>query len=136
MRGQSCWWYIGFGLHIVGLAFFTCILLVSLWLIFAHPASADVQYVPAKRVTITYYHWTGNRMANGEYPFIGAAACSTDIRMGTVVLFPDGRVVVCSDRGHLGNRGWIDIYADSREAGREIARTYGSETTVSLFVPD
>lgn len=108
---------------------------LAILLLLPRPASAEVRYVPAKRVTVTYYHWTGNRMANGEYPFIGAAACSYDLKMGTVALFNDGRVVICADRGHLSNRGWIDVYADSRDAGRDIALAYGSETTVSLFIP-
>lgn len=61
-------------------------------------------------VRVTHYEWTGSPMYNGEWPHAGAAACSWNFPLGTVIVFPDGREVVCKDRGALGGYGWVDVY--------------------------
>lgn len=81
-------------------------------------ALAAMSYSPAhaetwRTVRVSFYLWTGNVMANGEWPHEGAAACSWDLSMYTRIRFPDGRVVVCKDRGLLGANGWVDIYVPS-----------------------
>lgn len=48
---------------------------------------------------VTYYNWTGSRMFNGEWPHYGAAACSWNLALGTVIVLPNGEEVVCKDRG-------------------------------------
>jgi len=72
------------------------------------------------KARITKYAWTGNPMANGEYPYIGAVASSDrSIPFGTRVEI-DGKVYEVKDRTAL----WVhqkhgltfDIYSeDSRE---------------------
>jgi 3D (Asp-Asp-Asp) domain-containing protein len=98
-------------------------------------ASADTRYIPAKRVVVTWYLPTGNATYSGTMPRLGTAACDWSIPMGTVVLFPDARVVRCEDRGILGSSGHVDIYVDNRDAGREVATAYPGPVTVSLFLP-
>ncbi|MCS6800526.1 MAG: hypothetical protein RMM58_07180 [Chloroflexota bacterium] len=94
-----------------------------------------VTFVPAKQVRVSYYLPTGRATFSGIPPFVGAAACSWDIPLGTVAVFKDGRPVICLDRGNLGSEGWIDLYAPDREFGRDIERAYGQRTTVRLFLP-
>lgn len=80
-------------------------------------------------VRVTYYTLPG-RMADGNLVHEGAAACSRWIPMGTVLEFPDGRQVVCQDRGH-GDwywRGWVDVYGDS-----SVNRVYGDYTWVLVL---
>jgi hypothetical protein len=102
-----------------------------------HVASADVQYVQTKPVYVTWYLPTGQRMANGEFPHLGAAACSTDMRLGTVVLLPD-RVVICKDRGLLGSTGYVDIFVPDKAHGDEVRRMYATDQRhdASLFIPE
>lgn len=110
--------------------------LLALWLVAVTPAYADTRYIPAKSVIVTYYYPTGNPMYNGRYPFIGAAGCSWDMPLDSVVLFPDGRIVVCMDRGMLGSSGHVDIFAATPAMGKEIALAYPGRVTVSLFIPE
>lgn len=57
---------------------------------------------------LTAYEWTGEPMANGEYPFYGACACNL-YPLGTVLYIEGhGTFVVCDRGGMSGN--WIDIY--------------------------
>jgi len=60
---------------------------------------------------LTAYTWTGNTMANGQYPYVGAVACNS-IPLGTRIYIDGmGEYVVC-DR--VGNSGRIvDIYMDT-----------------------
>jgi|SRR3990167_1539696 len=66
---------------------------------------------------ITQYGWTGNRMANGEWPHIGAVATSDrTIPFGTRVLI-GGEEYVVKDRTALWvsekfNYSTFDIYSD------------------------
>jgi hypothetical protein len=84
-------------------------------------------------VKLTYYLPTGNRMANGQWPFPGAAACGYDMETGTVLRFGDGREVVCLDRGRLSN-GHVDVYAQSHGEGRQLIANYGTVTWVERVV--
>lgn len=75
-------------------------------------------------VRVTHYYETGNAMYSGIYPYHGAAACSWNFPLGTIVRFADGREVVCLDRGRLGDQGWIDIYAATWAEGQRIQQAY------------
>ena len=75
---------------------------------------------------LTAYTHTGNPMANGEYPYIGACACNS-LPMGTVVYIEGyGTYTVC-DRGGMPDYV-IDIFMDSEgeciEFGRRGADVY------------
>ena len=68
---------------------------------------------------ITKYAWTGNVMANGEYPHIGAVASSDrDIPLGTVVEIKNKEYVV-KDRTakwvHEEFGTTFDIYSEETE---------------------
>ena len=92
----------------------------------AHAAPGELH------VRVTYYYATGNRMYSGHWPFPGAAACSWNLPLGSVLAFADGRRVMCLDRGMLGSAGWIDLFAETRAAGRDIATSYGSAQLVAV----
>ena len=71
------------------------------------------------KADVTKYGWTGNTMANGEYPYIGAVASSDrSIPFGTRVEI-DGKVYEVKDRTAL----WVhkkfgltfDIYSEDTE---------------------
>jgi|SRR5215831_1440625 len=78
------------------------------------------------RVRLTYYVLSG-RMANGRSVHAGAAACSSNIPMGSTVVFPGGERVVCEDTGRLGSSGWIDVWQ-----GQAFSRRYGDYVTVRI----
>lgn len=84
-------------------------------------------------VRVTYYYATGNPTASGWYPYAGSAACSFNFPMGTTLAFPDGRVVVCLDRGRLGSEGWVDVFAPSAAYGRDVSQTYGDYSEVVIL---
>jgi hypothetical protein len=109
---------------------------LTVFAIAAAPAAAFPERLEpeAVKVVVTYYYWTGNRTASGEWPYPGSAACSTRWAFGTRFVFADGRVVRCNDRGLLGP-AWVDIFVDSEMEGRDIARVYGSSTTALVIVP-
>jgi hypothetical protein len=75
-------------------------------------------------VRVTHYTWTGSPMASGIWPYHGAAACSFNFPMGTIIRFRDGREVTCLDRGRLGWDGWVDIYAATWAEGQRIQQAY------------
>jgi hypothetical protein len=75
-------------------------------------------------VQVTHYYATGNPMYSGIYPYHGAAACSWDLPLGTVLRFRDGREVICLDRGQLGWGGWVDIFAATWAEGQRIQQSY------------
>lgn len=90
---------------------------------------------------ITFYTLQGI-MANGEWVHEGAAACSRDLPMGTLVTFRDGRQVQCKDRGILdcgiywcpiGVSTWIDIWAPYNSYGLAyIEGVYGVADIISI----
>ena len=70
---------------------------------------------------ITAYTWTGNRCANGEYPYEGVCAVN-GLPFGTVVYVDGWGFLTVADRG--GMDGWydVDIYLDSEAACWEYGR--------------
>jgi 3D (Asp-Asp-Asp) domain-containing protein len=85
-------------------------------------------------VRVTFYTLRGV-MFNGEHVHEGAAACSWNLPLGTLVEFDDGRQVVCTDRGHLGNAGWIDVWMPDYATGlTEVEGRYGMWATVTAYM--
>lgn len=74
---------------------------------------------------ITAYTWTGNPMANGEYPYYGCVA-SCDFPLGTVLNIEGVGIFVVNDV--CPTSGVIDVYMDSYDAcisfGRMSANVY------------
>jgi len=105
-----------FGVWVALLAFAICVA----------PVHAEGERQEFLRVT--WYSLPG-RMADGAMVHEGAAACSNWIPMGTVLEFPDGRQVVCHDRGR-GDwywRGWVDVWGDP-----SVTRRYGDYTWLTV----
>ena len=74
---------------------------------------------------LTAYTWTGNRMANGQYPYVGACACNS-IPLGTTIYIEGyGTYVVC-DRGGMGSNV-VDIYMDTESECVQFGRKYGAQ---------
>jgi len=79
--------------------------------------------------SVTKYGWTGDTMANGEYPHVGAVAVSDrDIPLGSIALV-DGNKYVVKDRTakwvHQKHGLTVDIY--STETIEEMLE-YGRKT--------
>lgn len=71
---------------------------------------------------LTAYEWTGQPMANGQYPYYGACA-SNYFALGTVLYIEGyGTFTVC-DRGGMPNNV-IDIYLGDPDACWEFGRKY------------
>lgn len=74
---------------------------------------------------ITAYTWTGNTMANGEWPYEGCIA-SCDFPLGTTLYIENIGTYIVKDVCPTG--GVIDIYMDSYDAcinfGRQYANVY------------
>lgn len=68
-------------------------------------------------MNVSAYTETGNRMANEEYPHIGA--CAVDkingewIKFGTLITLPDGRVLTVTDRFGGGFTDKLDIFMET-----------------------
>jgi len=84
-----------------------------------HQQAYNSLLLTTRKATLTKYLWTGNKMANGEYPYIGACASSDrTIPFGTVIKWQGGECVV-KDRTAL----WvfnkfgltIDLYTEESE---------------------
>lgn len=75
---------------------------------------------------LTAYTHTGNCMANGEYPYVGACACNS-LDLGTVVYIEGyGTYTVC-DRGGMSDNVidiFMDTYDECVEFGRRSADVY------------
>jgi len=81
------------------------------------------------KASITKYEWTGQPMANGEYPHIGAVAVSDrDIPLGSIAIVSGNKYVV-KDRTaewvHQKHGLTVDIY--STDTPQEMLR-YGRKT--------
>ena len=63
---------------------------------------------------VTMYGPTGNKMANGKYPHVGAVACPRRIKLGTTVSIL-GTTYVCSDRTSRRYDGRFDIYSEGTQ---------------------
>lgn len=85
-------------------------------------------------VRVTYYLPTGSPMASGNYPYVGAAACSYNYPLGTRLRFlSDGWIVTCEDRGLLGYNGWVDVFSPSSAWGIEnVVGAYGDYAEVEV----
>lgn len=85
---------------------------------------------------VTSYTWTGAPMASGYWPRPGVAACSDRFAFGTVFVLPDGREVVCWDRGHGDHYWpgvWLDIYVTSDAEVINNTYRYGDWTEVRVY---
>lgn len=75
---------------------------------------------------LTAYTHTGNPMANGEYPYVGACACNS-LDLGTVVYIDGyGTFTVC-DRGGMADNVidiFMDTYDECIQFGRQAADVY------------
>ena len=71
-------------------------------------------------MNVSAYTWTGNVMANGEYPYEGVVA-SDDLPLGTKVRI-NGQIYVVKDRFGGGYTHRIDIYMDSYEKAVSFGR--------------
>lgn len=83
-----------------------------------------IHTVDARTVTmnVSAYTWTGNVMANGEYPYEGVVA-SDDLPLGTKVKV-NGRIYVVKDRFGGGYTNRLDIYMDSYQRAINFGRQY------------
>lgn len=95
------------------------------------PESSDVPDTPASTGTVfqlTAYTWTGNPMANGQMPYVGACA-SNYFPLGTVLYIEGyGRYTVC-DRGGMASNV-IDIYMSSYDECIKFGRRSAVVTVV------
>lgn len=73
--------------------------------------------------SITAYTWTGNVMANGEYPYVGCAA-SCDFPIGTVINIEGVGNYVIKDV--CPTSGVIDLYMNSYEDCITFGRLYAN----------
>lgn len=87
---------------------------------------------PTTTNRVTYYVLRGV-MYSGYETHWGAAACSWNYPMGTRLRLPDGFIVTCLDRGHLGSNGWIDIWVPDHATGRWLAQQYGDYANVAVL---
>lgn len=83
-------------------------------------------------VRLTYYHATGDPMYNGVYPYPGAAACSWDFPLGTILATANGDVLTCADRGMLPER-WVDVFVHTPEEGTRLANQFGPYTRMRVL---
>lgn len=97
--------------------------------------TASNTYANALTVRVTYYLQSGY-MADGNQTYIGAAACSHWIPLGTQLELTDGWVVTCEDRGNGDQywHNWIDIWSPSRGwAIANVLNSYGDYTTINTI---
>lgn len=71
---------------------------------------------------VSAYTHTGDVMANGEYPYVGAVA-SDDLPLGTRLLI-NGNEYVVADRFGGGYTDSIDIFFDSYDEAIEFGVQY------------
>lgn len=79
--------------------------------------------VQAERLmSVSAYTHTGNVMANGEYPYVGAVA-SDDLPLGTKVRV-NGQEYVVKDRFGGGYTDRLDIFMDTYNEAIEFGRQW------------
>jgi hypothetical protein len=96
-------------------------LVIALLLFAILPSRAKA--VEISRLRVTYYHATGAPMANGAYPYPGAAACSRHFDLGTEIglVGPDGWYrLTCTDRGQINAERWIDVFCPDSACDRYV----------------
>lgn len=64
---------------------------------------------------VTAYTWTGNRCANGEYPYEGLCAVN-GLPFGTQIYIEGVGYLTVADRGGMKGKYDVDIYMDSESA--------------------
>lgn len=82
--------------------------------------SNDVE--AARVMNVSAYTHTGNVMANGEYPHVGAVA-SDDLPLGTKVLV-NGQEYTVKDRFGGGYTDRLDIFMDTYDEAIEFGRQW------------
>ncbi len=89
--------------------------------------------------TVTFYACVGNgfcgHMASGEQPFPGAAACSTNMPMGTrftINADPGHTVFTCLDRGALSPT-WVDIWFYDASDGWSWQSIVGTSSEITIL---
>jgi hypothetical protein len=88
--------------------------------------------------TTTFYACLGNgfcgRMANGEGVHASAAACSSNLALGTKFRIdgdPSGRVFTCLDRGAL-TPTWVDVFFYDAADGWAWQANIGTSNTITI----
>lgn len=76
----------------------------------------------ARVMNVSAYTHTGNVMANGEYPHVGAVA-SDDLPLGTKVLV-NGKEYTVKDRFGGGYTDRLDIFMDTYDEAIEFGRQW------------
>jgi hypothetical protein len=79
------------------------------------------------RVRLTYYV-AGGITFSGVRTGYGQTACSWNFPLWSRFRFANGETFVCTDRGHLGSSGWLDLWRRP-----DLARAYGGYATVELL---
>jgi hypothetical protein len=59
---------------------------------------------------VTFYFSTGNPMANGQMPFVGASACGLDVSLGTRIIVAGLGSYICLDREGFMPVHHADLY--------------------------
>ena len=85
------------------------------------PTPEEDTYVSMGVFDITAYTWTGNPMANGEYPYEGCVA-SCDFAIGTVLYIEGLGTYIVKDV--CPTSGVVDIYMNSYNACIQFGRQY------------
>lgn len=80
------------------------------------------QSADARMMEVSAYTHSGNVMANGEYPYVGAVA-SDDLPLGTTVIV-NGYQYIVADRFGGGYTDMIDIFVDTEEEAVQFGRQY------------
>lgn len=115
--------------------FVACVyLLFGLALLCGTAQPARAQETRQEYVRVTFYTLPGY-MASGSRVHRDAAACSQWMPFGSQLMFEDGYIVTCEDRGH-GDwywKGWVDVWAPSHAWGTaNVVRAYGDYTWVTV----
>lgn len=79
-------------------------------------------YGQSVTMNVSAYTHSGNVMANGQYPYVGAAA-SDDLPLGTKVLV-NGKVYTIADRFGGGYCNRLDLFMDTYEEAIEFGRQW------------
>ena len=89
--------------------------------------------------TVTFYSCLNNgfcgAMASGIQAFEGAAACSSDLPMGTRFMItndPTGRVFTCLDRGSLAAT-WVDVWFYDSADGWAYQSLVGTRSNIVIL---
>jgi len=102
-----------------------------------HAAASGYAPGTTRRARITIYGCTGpgggfcGHMSSGQQVFEGAAACSSDLPIGTQLTIdgdPTGRTYTCLDRGMLAAT-WIDVFFHDTTAGMNWQSQMGTTVT-------